>query len=135
MTSGGSGEPAQGSGSGSASASASGSGSVAASKSSTRHIPPHEWIADYFGPVITVLASTDAEAVCAKNNLTLCELLQPFSKLLMDVTMKDCDGAVHNVPNLNINFLDFRKDPARMVNQKLLSDLLAENYDEPLVSR
>ena len=71
----------------------------------------------------------------ARNNLTLCELLQPFSKLTADVTLKDPEGANHAVAGLAVNFLDFRKDPCRMVNQKLMADLLAENCDEPMVSR
>ena len=73
--------------------------------------------------------------MCARNNLTLCELLQPFSKLSADVTLKDPEGANHAVPGLAVNFLDFRKDPCRMVNQKLMADLLAENCDEPMVTR
>ena len=110
-------------------------GGVPVNRGPGRHISPAEWIADYFSPVVSVLSSPDAEAVCAKNNLTLCELLQPFSKLTADVTLKDPEGVNHAVAALAVSFQDFRKDPCRMVNQKLMADLLAENCDEPMVSR
>jgi hypothetical protein len=84
---------------------------------------------------VSILASADAETVSARNNLTVCELLQPFSKLLSDVTLKDPEGANHPVQTLNVNLTDFRKDPTRMGHSKLMSDLLAECYDEPLVKR
>ena len=32
-----------------------------------RHISPAEWISDYFSPVVSVLSSPDAEAVCARD--------------------------------------------------------------------
>ena len=70
---------------------------------------PQEWIHDYFGPILTVYASDDAEIIANKNNLTFTELLQPFSKLGTDVTIKDVDGQNHNVPSLNIILQDFKK--------------------------
>ncbi len=96
----------------------------------SRRITPQEWVQDYFSPAVAVLASEDAEAVCAKNNLTLTELLQPFSKLLSDVTVKDPEGVNHGISGLCINFNDFFKDPARIVNNRLVSDLLANCSDE-----
>ena len=66
-----------------------------------------------------------------KNNLTFTELLQPFSKMLTDVTIKDVDGSNHNVPSLNLVLQDFRKDPGKAVNQKLMLDRISEeNCDE-----
>lgn len=72
-------------------------------------ITPRDWISDYFSPLVTVLASPDAEAVVGKNNLTPVELLQPFSKLLSDLTIKDAEGNNHAIHNLNIIF-QVRKD-------------------------
>jgi hypothetical protein len=100
-----------------------------------RRISPHEWIQDYFSPLVSVLASPDVQSLCVKSNLTLTELLQPFSKLLADVTVKDPEGNNHSVAGLCVTFQDFAKDPSRMVNQKLLSDLVAASPEEPLVSR
>ena len=70
---------------------------------------PQDWIHDYYGPILTVCASDDAEIIANKNNLTFTELLQPFSKLGTDVTIKDVDGQNHNVPCLNIILQDFKK--------------------------
>ena len=73
-------------------------------KSSSRRIGAHEWLQDYFCPVLGVLASEDAELLCRKNNLTLVELLQPFGRVNEHFTVKDPEGVIHNVPTLNINF-------------------------------
>ena len=76
-----------------------------------------EWIQDYYSPLLTVLAHDDVETIANKNNLTFTELLQPFSKMLTDVTIKDADGANHNVPALNIVLQDFKKDPHKQVKK------------------
>ena len=83
----------------------------------TRRITPHEWIQDYYSPVISVLAAPDLESFSCrkKNNLTLTEILQPFSKLPVDVTVKDPEGVNHAVANLNLTFMDFNKDPSRLI--------------------
>ena len=70
----------------------------------SRHITPHEWIGDYFSPAVTVMACPEVEALCAKNNLTLTETLQPFAKLMTDVTLKDPEGVNHAVPSLHVIF-------------------------------
>ncbi len=103
----------------------------------SRQISPQEWIQDYFCPAVSVLASADAEALCAKNNLTLTETLQPFSKLLSDVAVRDPEGgaAAHPVSGLAVAFQDFKKDPARLVNQRLLSDLVARSTEESVLTR
>ena len=75
-----------------------------------------EWIQDYYSPLLTVLAHDDVETIANKNNLTFTELLQPFSKMLTDVTIKDVDGANHNVPALNILLQDFKRDPHKQAN-------------------
>jgi hypothetical protein len=64
--------------------------------------------------------------VAHKNNLTFTELLQPFSKLTCDVTIKDVDGSNHNVPTLHLILQDFKKDPQKAVNQKLLLERVSE---------
>ena len=78
----------------------------------------HCWLQDYYSPTLTVLAHEEVEAVAMKNNLSFTELLQPFSKLLQDVTVKDADGTNHNVPSLNINLQDFKRDPQKQVTNK-----------------
>ena len=77
--------------------------------STKKRTSPQDWIHDYFGPILTVYASDEAEIIANKNNLTFTELLQPFAKLGTDVTMKDVDGQNHNVPCLNIVLQDFKK--------------------------
>ena len=101
----------------------------------TKKILPQEWIQDHFCPAIGVLATPEANALCQKNNLSIVELFQPFSRLSTDVTLKDPEGVNHSVPNLCVNFQDFHKDPARSVGPRLLSDTVASISEEPLVSR
>lgn len=103
--------------------------------SKTRRISPQEWIQDYFSPIVGILSCDDTEILCRKNNLTMVELLQPFSKLLADVTLKDPDGVNHPVANLNILFQDYRRDPSRLVNSKLMYDTVAEITEEPFVTK
>jgi len=91
---------------------------------------PQDWIHDYFSPVLTVYANEDAELIANKNNLTFTEMLQPFSKMTTDVTIKDVDGSNHNVPSLNIILQDFKKDPQKAVNQKLMLDRISEENCE-----
>ena len=43
-----------------------------------------QFITEAFRPRIAVMASPEVEAICMKNDLTLTELLQPFSKLSQD---------------------------------------------------
>jgi hypothetical protein len=40
-----------------------------------------DFIQDSFCPTVAIHSSHDAEIICAKNNLTFDELLQPFSRL------------------------------------------------------
>ena len=101
----------------------------------TKKITPQEWIQDYFCPAIGVLATPEANSLCQKNNLSMVELLQPFSKLSTDVTVKDPENSNHLVPNLCVNFQDFHKDPARIVGPRLLSDTVASITEEPFISR
>ena len=101
----------------------------------TKKILPQEWIQDYYSPVIGVLATPEVNASCHKNNLSVVELLEPFSRLTSDVTIKDPEGANHAVPNLSLTFQDFYKDPARNVGPRLLSDTVASITEEPLVSK
>ena len=101
----------------------------------TKKIPPQEWIQDYFCPAIGVLATPEANSLCQKNNLSMVELLQPFSKLSTEVTVKDPENSNHLVPNLCINFQDFHKDPAKIVGPRLLSDTVASITEEPFISR
>ena len=68
-------------------------------------LTPHDWISDFFSPCVSVLCSPDAEQILAeKSNLTFTELLQPFSKLTSDVTIKDPEGVNYPVSGLNITF-------------------------------
>lgn len=68
--------------------------------------------------------------MAGRNNLTCVELLQPFSKLTSDVTLKDVDGSNHNVPSLHIILQDFRKDSQKLINQKVLLDRISDENCE-----
>ena len=71
-------------------------------KSASRRIGASEWIQEYFSPVVGVLGSEEAEALCRKNNLSLVEMLQPFTRVNEHLTVKDPEGLIHNVPTLNV---------------------------------
>ncbi len=101
----------------------------------TKKILPQEWITDYFSPVVGVLTTPEADALCHKNNLSLVEMLQPFSKLMTDVTIKDPEGANCPVNGLSVTFQDFKKDPCRSIGPRLLSDTVAAITEEPFISR
>lgn len=49
-----------------------------------QNLTQKEIIQNVFSPMIGAISSPHAEEVCAKNNLTFVELLQPFSKLTND---------------------------------------------------
>ena len=82
----------------------------------TRRITPHEWIQDYFSPVVSVLSSPEAESLARTNNLSVTELVQPFSKLSNDITLKDPEGTNHSVSGLAVQFEDWRRDPGLVTN-------------------
>eukprot|EP00095_Tigriopus_kingsejongensis_P009758 maker-scaffold422_size175911-snap-gene-0.34 protein:Tk09758 transcript:maker-scaffold422_size175911-snap-gene-0.34-mRNA-1 annotation:"trafficking protein particle complex subunit 8" len=98
--------------------------------SQSRGWSPQGWIQDYFSPVVSVLASPECEALVARNNLTLTELLQPFGQLLSDVTLKDPEGTTHGLASLSVTFQDFKKEPTRLVHQKLMLDLVDDCTEE-----
>jgi len=37
----------------------------------------HDWLADHFSPLVLVIASPDAEALCARSGLSVVDLLAP----------------------------------------------------------
>lgn len=41
----------------------------------------YELIQDTFSPCVAVMCSSDVEQICAKNNLTFVEMVQPFCRL------------------------------------------------------
>ncbi len=98
---------------------------------SSKPIGPSEWLCSIFSPHVCVVASPPAERLLAEsNNLTAVELLQPFSRLDQDVSVKDPNNAnndneksnIKTVSNFGVNFTDFKKDPNRLVTAKLLQD-------------
>uniref|UniRef100_A0A914XF68 Trafficking protein particle complex subunit 8 n=1 Tax=Plectus sambesii TaxID=2011161 RepID=A0A914XF68_9BILA len=74
--------------------------------------PAAEVIRDGLRPVIGVLTSYDVDQLCAKNNLSFCDLLLPFSSLANEVALKDPtnQAVTHSARNLSIDFRDLRKD-------------------------
>ncbi|GIY01023.1 trafficking protein particle complex subunit 8 [Caerostris extrusa] len=60
----------------------------------------YELIQDVFSPCIAVLCSSDVEQICAKNNLTFVQMVQPFCRLNTEVSIRDPS----NVPCAIKNF-------------------------------
>jgi hypothetical protein len=51
-------------------------------------LTPREFIINAFSPQVAAVCSTNAEAICQKNNLSFTELLQPFCRLNIEGTKK-----------------------------------------------
>jgi hypothetical protein len=65
-----------------------------------------------------VLSCNETETLCRKNNLSFVELLQPFSKLMADVTVKDPEGINQSVANLNLLF-QVRKSINQLIAEQI----------------
>ncbi|CAB4069174.1 TRAPPC8 [Lepeophtheirus salmonis] len=110
---------------------ATGNGSSIANGSGAAMSDAELRLSEYYGPVISVLGTPEAECLLSKsNNLSPAELLQPFSTIPSSITLKDPEGAHHTIPSLSISFRDFKKDPHRLIGSKLISDSVSALEDE-----
>ncbi|XP_066254836.1 trafficking protein particle complex subunit 8 [Euwallacea similis] len=88
---------------------------------------PHEFIRDAFTPQVTVICTPEAQRACEKNNLDFSELLQPFSKLVNDVTFRDPSGTTNLIKGLKLTFVDINlRPPQTTLARKLLNSSVSE---------
>lgn len=88
----------------------------------------YELIQDVFSPCIAVLCSSDVEQICAKNNLTFVQMVQPFCRLNTEVTIRD----PNNMPCAIKNFRFIMKHlhsqpPSPTAGKKMMHDAVASN--------
>ena len=91
-----------------------------------------EFVKNTFCPQIAVISGSDCDAVCAKNNLSLVELLQPFSRLNAEISVRDPAGYAYTVSNLKLGFKDtVTPPPSPNVAKKLLADIVGRTQLPP----
>ncbi|GIY59385.1 trafficking protein particle complex subunit 8 [Caerostris darwini] len=88
----------------------------------------YELIQDVFSPCIAVLCSSDVEQICAKNNLTFVQMVQPFCRLNTEVSIRD----PNNVPCAIKNFRFIMKHlhsqpPSPTTGKKMMHDAVASS--------
>ncbi|XP_050425218.1 trafficking protein particle complex subunit 8 [Adelges cooleyi] len=76
-----------------------------------------EFVQSVFCPQVAVLCSEKAQEICRKNNLTYCDMLNPFT-LLNDISFKDASGTSVNIPNFRIKLSDMVCEPVTVNKEK-----------------
>ena len=70
-----------------------------------------EFVKNTFSPQIAIISGADCDSICSKNNLTLVDLLQPFSRLNAEISVRDPAGYAYTVSNLKLGFKDIVTPP------------------------
>lgn len=124
-----------------------------------QNLTQKEIIQNVFSPMIGVICSPHADELCARNNLTFVELLQPFSKLTNDgknsndpneislsLTLSDSDKSCSwfftayirdgnqvptSVKGIRLNICDVNwRPPQTMLARKMLTDTVTATQCE-----
>ena len=94
--------------------------------------PYDEFVKNTFSPQIAVISGADCDTICAKNNLTLVELIQPFSRLNAEISVRDPAGYAYTVSNLRLGFKDtVTPPPPPNLAKKLLADIVSRTQLPP----
>jgi hypothetical protein len=90
-----------------------------------------ELIKNTFSPQIAVICSNDCETICLKNNLNFVELLQPFSRLNAEISVRDPSGYAYTVSNLKLSIKDTVTPPPQpTLAKKLLADVVSRTQPQ-----
>ena len=88
-----------------------------------------EFVKNTFSPQIAIISGADCDSICSKNNLTLVDLLQPFSRLNAEISVRDPAGYAYTVSNLKLGFKDIvTPPPSQHVANKRLADVVARTH-------
>lgn len=88
----------------------------------------NELIQDVFSPTVAVLCSSDVEKICAKNNLTFVEMVQPFCRINSEITIRDPSNVPCSIRNLRVVMKDmFFQSPSVPVGKKMMHDAVASS--------
>ncbi|XP_023939464.1 trafficking protein particle complex subunit 8 [Bicyclus anynana] len=93
-----------------------------------------EFIQNSFSPIIATLCSAKVENVVGKNNLTLSELLQPFTTVDWEGHIREPGGGVCAVKNFDLVIRDVNWKPLPPTEaRRQLNNAVLHNYDEKAV--
>ncbi|XP_061385966.1 trafficking protein particle complex subunit 8 isoform X3 [Danaus plexippus] len=93
-----------------------------------------EFIQNSFSPIIATLCSPKVDNIVCKNNLTLPELLQPFTQLDWEGQIREPGGNFCSIRNLNLVIRDVLWKPLQPTEaRRQLNNAVLHNYDEKTV--
>nr|XP_014088536.1 trafficking protein particle complex subunit 8 [Bactrocera oleae] len=100
------------------------------------HLTGHKYnareiIQNMFSPLVGVICSPLANEVCARNNLSFVEMLQPFSKLLNDAQFRDVSDTSVSIKGLRLNFCDVDwRPPQTVLARKMLNEAVTNAHND-----
>ncbi|XP_046960546.1 trafficking protein particle complex subunit 8 [Vanessa cardui] len=93
-----------------------------------------EFIQSSFSPLIATLCSQKVENIVSKNNLTLPELLQPFTSMDWEGQFREPGGSVCTIKNFNLIIRDVNWKPLQPTEaRRQLNNAVLHNYDDKTV--
>ncbi|XP_039753731.1 trafficking protein particle complex subunit 8 [Pararge aegeria] len=93
-----------------------------------------EFIQNSFSPVIATLCSSKVENIVGKNNLTLPELLQPFTTVDWEGQIREPGGGICTIKNFDLVIRDVNWKPLPPTEaRRQLNNAVLHNYDEKTV--
>ncbi|XP_069359904.1 trafficking protein particle complex subunit 8 [Maniola hyperantus] len=93
-----------------------------------------EFIQNTFSPIIATLSSSKVDNVVGKNNLTLSELLQPFTTVDWEGQFREPGGGVCSIKKINLVIRDVNWKPLQPTEaRRQLNNAVLNNYDEKTV--
>ncbi|XP_072943715.1 trafficking protein particle complex subunit 8 [Epargyreus clarus] len=96
---------------------------------------PQEFIQSSFSPIIATLCSSKVENIVSKNNLSFCELLQPFTCLDWEGQFREPGGSVCTVKNWKLIVRDVSWKPLQPTEaRRQLNNAVLHNYDDKTIT-
>nr|XP_042908090.1 trafficking protein particle complex subunit 8 isoform X2 [Parasteatoda tepidariorum] len=88
----------------------------------------YELIQDVFSPCVAVLCSSDVDQVCAKNNLTFVQMIQPFCRLNTEATIRDSNNVPCAIKNFRVIMKHLHaQPPSPSAGKKMMHDAVSSN--------
>ncbi|XP_008475991.1 trafficking protein particle complex subunit 8-like [Diaphorina citri] len=91
-----------------------------------------EFIQSTFPPMVAVMTSPAANEICLKNKLSFSELLQPFSKVQMEIHVREPSGTVAVLKELKLSISEWTtRPPQSMLARKYLNESVSQVTSSP----
>uniref|UniRef100_A0A8D8PUA0 Trafficking protein particle complex subunit 8 n=3 Tax=Cacopsylla melanoneura TaxID=428564 RepID=A0A8D8PUA0_9HEMI len=91
-----------------------------------------EFIQSTFPPMLAVMASPLANEICLRNKLSFTELLQPFSKVQMEIHVREPSGTVAVLKELKLSISEWTtRPPQSMLARKFLNESVSQVTSNP----